>query len=525
MRDDRPGTGRRPAPHQLVARGLRDRDDPARAAHRGRRGDALEERAQGRPEAAVERGEVPDHRDGRHGRERPEQERGRREHRVVAADVGQDAQWPAAVTTAHEAPREAAVRILDRPLRAAEQRRRPVAVEQRQVPQDLADVPPATRRYLRGDAGVDGDAHAPDPRSGRIVRAVRQPSRRLRVVVLRGHQANPWELRPWELLGDRFEVSYAHSGANWFDTGALELDRREVRTLRDVLPRGRAGDFLVRIPGDRYLGLAEAVQGADIVHAQELAYWYSMQAAKLRRSMGFRLALTIWETLPFADAYRNVRTRRYRRAVLDSVDLFLPTTERAAAALELEGAPADRIRVCPPGIDIDRFAPAGMPPASPPVILSAGRLVWEKGHQDLLRALALLARRHPQLVQPRALIVGSGEEEARLRRYAGELGVGDRVELRPFVPYDQMPGVYAVVLAEALAAGLPIVASTSGAIPEVAGPTATYVAPGDYVGLADVLADLPAGPHRIADPERVGRLSAAAAAQRLAEAYEALAGA
>ena len=377
------------------------------------------------------------------------------------------------------------------------------------------------------------------------MRAVRQPSRRLRVVVLRGHQANPWELRPWELLGDRFEVSYAHSGANWFDTGALELDRREVRTLRDVLPRGRAGDFLVRIPGDRYLGLAEAVQGADIVHAQELAYWYSMQAAKLRRSMGFRLALTIWETLPFADAYRNVRTRRYRRAVLDSVDLFLPTTERAAAALELEGAPADRIRVCPPGIDIDRFAPAGMPPASPPVILSAGRLVWEKGHQDLLRALALLARRHPQLVQPRALIVGSGEEEARLRRYAGELGVGDRVELRPFVPYDQMPGVYAeasclvllslptwsweeqfgMVLAEALAAGLPIVASTSGAIPEVAGPTATYVAPGDYVGLADVLADLPAGPHRIADPERVGRLSAAAAAQRLAEAYEALAGA
>jgi glycosyltransferase involved in cell wall biosynthesis len=354
----------------------------------------------------------------------------------------------------------------------------------------------------------------------------------IRVVVLRGHQANPWELRPWELLPERFDVSFLDSPANWFDTGKVALSRRQVRTLRDMLPKGRVGDLLVRLPGDRYLGLGDALRDADVVHSQELGYWYSMQAARLRERLGFRLALTVWETLPFVDAFRNVRTRRYRRSVLDNTDLFLPTTERAAAALLIEGAPADRIRVCPPGIDTERFAPSATDPASPPLILSAGRLVWEKGHQDLLRALALLARRRPGAPQPRALIVGSGGEERRLRRYAAELGVAERVEFRPFVPYDQMPGIYAqasclvllslpiwsweeqfgMVLAEALAAGLPTIASTSGAIPEVAGPAARYVAPGDYAGLADALAELPGRPHTIADPERVERFSASAAA-------------
>ena len=75
-----------------------------------------------------------------------------------------------------------------------------------------------------------------------------------------------------------------------------------------------------------------------------------------------------------------------------------------------------------------------------------------------------------------------------------------------------------------MASGVPVVASTSGAIPEVAGPSATYVAPGDWVGprrrLAERLAR--AAPHVVRDAERVRRLSTAAAADRLAGAYERL---
>jgi len=366
---------------------------------------------------------------------------------------------------------------------------------------------------------------------------------RPRVVILRGHQANPWELRPWEqpAVAERFDVRFLRTGRGWFDTKSLGLGSEPVRSVRDLLPPGRIGDLAVRVPGDHYLGLRERLSGASIVHTQELGYWYSAQASKLRAELGFRLVTTVWETIPFLGTYRNARTRPYRELTLASTDMFLAATERARLALLLEGAPEEKIRVCPPGIDTTRFGvrrPAQ--PASPPMILSPGRLVWEKGHQDVLRALALVRRGLPDSppVDARLTIVGTGGDEKRLRSYARELGLGDAVEFRGFIPYEEMPEVYAsasclvlaslpiwsweeqfgMVLAEAMAAGTPILASASGAIPEVAGDRARYFSPGDWVGLADLLRGaLSAGP---ADPQQdASEYSTGAAAARLAAAY------
>ena len=351
----------------------------------------------------------------------------------------------------------------------------------------------------------------------------------MRVLVVRGHQANPWELRPWELLPERFDVTYLETGSGWFSTAGVGLPSRRARAMRDVLPGGRIGDLLVRLPGDRYLKPRDAFAGYDVVHAQELGYWYSAQAAALKRELGFKLVLTVWETLPFMGAYRNVRTRPFRERTLAAADAFLACTERAAEALRVEGADRSRVSVAAPGVDLSRFRPS--PPPGELVVLSAGRLVWEKGHQDVLRALALVP-------EARAIVIGRGPEEARLRAYAQELGVASRVEFRAFVPYEEMPAVYAsasclvlaslpvvhweeqfgMVLIEAMACGLPIVASSSGAIPEVAGPQAAYFAPGDWIGLAGHLRDVPR--------ERVdydlSEYSVEAAAGRLAAAYDAL---
>ena len=191
-------------------------------------------------------------------------------------------------------------------------------------------------------------------------------------MIVRGHQANPWELRPWEqpAISDRFDVTYLRSGRGWFDTSSLSLQSRRTRTLRDLLPPGPLGDLAVRFPGDRYLGLRGALQGADIVHAQELGYWYSMQAARLRERLGYKLVLTVWETIPMLGAYRNFRTRAYREATLAATDLFLAATERARESLLLEGAPAERIRVCAPKRSVatpgaqTRMRSAGAPSSS-----------------------------------------------------------------------------------------------------------------------------------------------------------------
>jgi glycosyltransferase involved in cell wall biosynthesis len=385
-----------------------------------------------------------------------------------------------------------------------------------------------------------------------------------RILIVRGHLVNPWELGPWSELPDEFEVSYLLTGSNQFDLPGPRLGPVKVRALRDLLPRGRLSDLGVAVIGDRYLSVEKAFAAADIVHAEELSFWFAADAARRRARHDFRLVQTVWETLPHLEQFRNHRARRYRRAVLAATDLFLPATRRAADALLLEGVPAERIRVCPPGVDVTRFAATAPGPApAEHVILSPGRLVWEKGHQDVLRAVAALTRGIVPMPDAargrvRVLIVGSGPEERRLAAYARELGLGALVEFRS-LPYDEMPAAFArasvmvlaslpwagagyhpfdvphafweeqfgMVLAESMAAGLDIITTTSGAIPEVlAGTRAQLVAPGDWKAIAGLLA---AGPLSRAPGERVDypaevveRFSNRAAAARLADIYRSL---
>jgi glycosyltransferase involved in cell wall biosynthesis len=361
---------------------------------------------------------------------------------------------------------------------------------------------------------------------------------RPRVLLLRGHNANPWDLRPWELLRDEFDVSVLVTGSNRFDLEDLDLPLRRGSALRDRLPRGRLGDLAAQLPGDRYRHLERHLAGADIVHSAEVGVWFSGQPAALKERLGFRLVLTVWETIPFRATFRAVRGRAYRREALGRADLFLAATERARRCLLLEGADPERIQVSYPGVDLERFAGASAPPGPPGehLVVSPGRLVWEKGHYDVLRALATLER------PPRLLLVGEGPDRERLLRYAADLGLGGRVEIRS-VPHGEMPAVFAaascvvlgslsiplweeqfgMVLAEALASGASILASTSGAIPEVLGPGAQLFAPGDWLELARLLELGPlarAPGERVEhDPVIVSRYSLEAAAGRLADAY------
>ena len=358
---------------------------------------------------------------------------------------------------------------------------------------------------------------------------------RPRVILLRGHSANPWDLRPWEQLTDDYDVRVLATASNAFDLSALTLHVERLPALRDRLPHGRAGDLGALVLGDRYLGLEASLRGADLVHAAEIGVPYSHGPALLKERLGFRLVLTVWETIPFGDAYRRWRGRRQRRETIPQVDLFLAATDRARRALLLEGAADERIEVAPPGIDTARFR-VTLPPAEH-LVLSVGRLVWEKGHQDLLRALAWLRR---DGVQARALIVGAGPEEARLRAQADDLGLADAVEWRTSVPYDEMPAIFerascfvlaslptvwweeqfGMVLAEATAAGLPIVAAESGAIPEVLRGAGTLFPAGDWRALAAALGGILCAPPR---REPAGELAAAysveAAAARYGAAY------
>lgn len=385
--------------------------------------------------------------------------------------------------------------------------------------------------------------------------------RRQKIVVLRGHQATPWELIPWSRLRDRFDVEILVTRRNPWKLEATGLQCRRVTTWGSFLPLNRFGDAVVTLMNDRYLGLPRLLADADVVHAEELSFWFAAQAAGLRTKPGcsWKLVQTVWESLPLLNTYRHYHGRKFRRQVLASTDLFLPVTERAAAALKLEGVDEERVVVCQTGIDERRFQTSRSKVHSEehPLILSPGRLVWEKGHQDVLRAVSALHRGFVGRIpcRPRLRILGAGPEKRRLRALTHELGLDPFVEilecryeavpqhfqeascmvlaslpaaLKPYHLFDR-PRIFweeqfGMVLIEALAVGCPILASRCGAIPEtLTGTGAELFNPGDWENLARLLADGPLRRARqsIAFPEeRAAFFSAQSAGDRLAAAYE-----
>jgi glycosyltransferase involved in cell wall biosynthesis len=380
------------------------------------------------------------------------------------------------------------------------------------------------------------------------------------VLLLRGHHPTVWGLRPFERLPERYAVRLAVTGTPRYSLDGLELEQVPVRTVRDSMPGGTLGSVVTLGLPDRVLRAERAYAGVDIIHAEELSLWFTAQAARLKARLGYRLVVTVWETLPLLDAFRNPHGRRYRAATLAAADLFLPVSQHAYDSLRLEGVPEEKLILCPHGIDLERFVQPRAENVREHVILSPARLEWEKGHHDVLRAVAAL--KHGLVSAPadavaklRLMLVGAGPEEKRLRAHAAELGIADAVSIGR-VPYEEMPALYArasalvlaslprsgcsvypgdiprcfweeqfgMVLAEAMAAGVPMIVSTSGAIPEVAGDRAAYFAPGDWMAIARAIAEGPLSrpPATLVEypPELLESYSTQAAAHRIAAAFD-----
>ena len=383
---------------------------------------------------------------------------------------------------------------------------------------------------------------------------------RANVLLLRGHHPTVWGLRAFEGLPERFAVRLAVTGRPVYSLDGLQLERVPVRTVRDSMPGGTLGSVVTLGLPDRVLHAERIYANADIIHAEELSLWFTAQAARLKARLGYRLVVTVSETLPLRDAFRNPHGRRYRAETLAAADLFLAISQHAYDALLLEGVPEEKVVLSYHGIDLQRFALPRTQGVAEHIILSPARLEWEKGHHDVLRAVAalkqgLVAAPAQAVAAMRVMLVGRGPEEKRLRAHAAELGIADAVTIGS-VPYDEMPGLYArasalvlaslprsgcsvypgdiprcfweeqfgMVLAEAMAARVPLVVSTSGAIPEVAGELASYFAPGDWMSIARALAQgplsrPPATPVEYPS-ERLESYSVEAAAGRIAGAFD-----
>ncbi|NSW58294.1 MAG: glycosyltransferase [Armatimonadetes bacterium] len=145
----------------------------------------------------------------------------------------------------------------------------------------------------------------------------------------------------------------------------------------------------------------------------------------------------------------------------------------------------DRLHLIHHGVDITRFIPRPEPREKPPLVISVGRLVPKKGMDILLRAAAIARSNGAEF---RLEIVGDGPEREDLERLTAGLGLRDVVKFHGTLTQEQLAPVFARAhafalacivtedgdrdgipnaLIEALALGVPAVATSVGGIPEL----------------------------------------------------------
>lgn len=148
----------------------------------------------------------------------------------------------------------------------------------------------------------------------------------------------------------------------------------------------------------------------------------------------------------------------------------------AAARLRQERVNARAIRIIPNGIDVDAYR-APTPRARLHRIVTVANLRPEKAHEVLIDAFASLSRTHPDL---ELLVVGTGGCGEELRSLAAERGVASQVRFlghRDDVPallsesdvfvLTSRSEAFPNSVMEAMAAGLPVIATAVGGVPEL----------------------------------------------------------
>lgn len=241
--------------------------------------------------------------------------------------------------------------------------------------------------------------------------------------------------------------------------------------------------FYLGLPFSRRLNDFLASHPLDIVHVHS-PFILGRLGARVAKRLGVPLVFT-YHTLydqythyvPFLRGLSKEITRKVAVDFCNRCDLVITPTEIIGKHIQGMGVKTN-IRWLPTGIDLTEFnnndrtwlkLSLGLEPDAP-VLLYVGRIAKEKNITFLIDVFTLIVREHSKV---NLVLVGEGPESKNLKKYAAELQLADRIHftgklLRPalvnaycgadiFV-FGSVTETQGIVIAEAKAAGLPVVA-------------------------------------------------------------------
>jgi glycosyltransferase involved in cell wall biosynthesis len=238
----------------------------------------------------------------------------------------------------------------------------------------------------------------------------------------------------------------------------------------------------------------ESVKSSDLIHVHGHPYLSSLLAAKIAKKYSKPLVLTQHNTFieykNFWDTIEKLNDLAIGKQVLKEADKIIVVSNATKNYVLSLGADPEKIEVLHNGVDLNRFKPlTGIKDEmrkklgvskDATVILTVRRLVYKNGIDTLIESARLAIKKNPKLV---FVVVGKGPDFEKVKERIAQLGMRRNFRLTGFVSDGDLPFYYnaadffvlpsksgeglPLVALEAMACGLPVIATNVGGTSEV----------------------------------------------------------